>query len=57
MVPGLDLYYSDRTQPLTTAREELGDLDNDLSEVFTFSISLDGNVKTVWVLISIPRRS
>ena len=32
MFPGLDLYYADPAQPLTTVvSEELDDLDNDLS--------------------------
>ena len=30
---GLDLYYADPAQPLTTAGEELDDLDNDLSDL------------------------
>ena len=30
MFPGLDLHYADPAQPLTTAREELDDLDHDL---------------------------
>ena len=29
--PGLDLYYADPAQPLTTATEEPDDLDHDLS--------------------------
>ena len=33
MFPGLDMYYADPAQHLTTAGEELGDLDHDLSEV------------------------
>ena len=33
MSPGLDLYYEDSAQPLTTAGEELDNLDNDLSEL------------------------
>ena len=33
MFPGFDLYYADPAQPLTTAGEELHDLDNDLSSV------------------------
>ena len=37
MFPGLDhLYYADPAQPLTTAGEELHDLDRDLSEVCIF---------------------
>ena len=31
MFPGLDLYYAGPAQPLTTASEELDDLDHDLS--------------------------
>ena len=31
MFPGLDLYYADPAQPLTTAGEELDELDHDLS--------------------------
>ena len=31
MVPGKDLYYADLAQPLTTAREELHNIDHDLS--------------------------
>ena len=35
--PGLDLYYyADPARPLTTAGEELDDLDHDLSEVCLF---------------------
>ena len=34
MLPGLDLYYADPAQPLTTAREELDDLDHDLFDVW-----------------------
>ena len=30
----LDLYYADPAQPLTTAGEELRDLDHDLSELW-----------------------
>ena len=30
MFPGLDLHYADPGQPLTTAAEELDDLDHDL---------------------------
>ena len=33
MFPGLDLHYADPAQPLTTAREELDDLDHDLSDL------------------------
>ena len=33
MFPGEDLYYTDPAQPLTTACEELDDLDRDLSGV------------------------
>ena len=33
MFPGLDLYYTDPAQHLTTGSEELDDLDNDLCEV------------------------
>ena len=33
MFPELDLYYARPAQPLTTAREELDDLDNDLSDL------------------------
>ena len=33
MFPGLDLYYADPAQPLTTAGEELDDLDHDLSDL------------------------
>ena len=39
MFPGLDPYYAGPAQPLTTAGEELDDLDHDLSdlsEVCTF---------------------
>ena len=31
MFPGLDLYYADPAQRLTTAGDELDDLDHDLS--------------------------
>ena len=31
--PGLDLYYADPAQPLTTAGEELDYLDHDLSDL------------------------
>ena len=34
MFPGLDLYYTDPAQPLTTAHEELDDLDHYLSCLF-----------------------
>ena len=33
MYPGLDLYFADPAHPLTTAGEELDDLDHDLPEV------------------------
>ena len=33
MFPALDLYYADPALLLTTAREELHDLDHDLSDV------------------------
>ena len=33
MFPGLDLYYTYPAQPLTTGREELDDLDHDLSDL------------------------
>ena len=33
MLPGLDRYDADAPQPLTTAGEELDNLDNDLSEL------------------------
>ena len=33
MFPGLDLYYADPAQPLTTAGEELDYLDHDLSHL------------------------
>ena len=32
MFPALDMYYADPAQPLTTAGEELDDLDRDLSD-------------------------
>ena len=35
--PGWDLYYANPTQPLTTAREELDDLDHDLYDLFDLS--------------------
>ena len=31
MFPGLDPYFTDPAQPLTTAREDLDDIDHDLS--------------------------
>ena len=34
MCPGLDVYRADPAQPLTTASEELDDLDHDLCEVW-----------------------
>ena len=33
MFPGLDLYGTDPSQPLTTAREELDFLDRDISDL------------------------
>ena len=33
MLPGLDLYCADPTQPLTTGGEKLDDLDHDLEKV------------------------
>ena len=33
MFPGLGLYYADPAHPLTTAGEELDDLDRDLSDL------------------------
>ena len=36
MFPRLDLYYADPEQPLTTVREELDDLDHDLSDLSYF---------------------
>ena len=33
MFPGLDLYHANPAQPLTTAGEELDDLDHDLSDL------------------------
>ena len=33
MFPGLDLYYPDPAQHLTTAGEDLDDLDRDLSDL------------------------
>ena len=33
MFPGLDLYYADPAQRITTAGEESDDLDHDLSEL------------------------
>ena len=33
MFPGLNLYYAHPAQPLTTAGEELDDLDHDLSDL------------------------
>ena len=33
MFPGLDPYYAGPAQPLTTAGEELDDLDHDLSDL------------------------
>ena len=33
MFPGMGLYFADPAQPLTTAREELDDLDHDLSDL------------------------
>ena len=35
MFPRLDLYYADPEQPLTTAGEELDDVNHDLPEVWT----------------------
>ena len=34
MFPGVDLYYAHPAQPLTTAGEELDDLQDDLSDLF-----------------------
>ena len=34
MLPGLNLYYVDLAQTLTTTGEELDDLDHDLSHLF-----------------------
>ena len=34
MFPGLDLYYTDPAQNLTTARQKLDDLDHDLSNLY-----------------------
>ena len=44
MLPGLDLYYADPAQPLTTEGEELlrsiiDDLDDDLSDLLVFALS------------------
>ena len=33
MLPGLDLYHADPAQPLTTAGEEVGELDHDLFDL------------------------
>ena len=33
MYPGLDLYFADPAQPLTTVREELDNLDHDLYDL------------------------
>ena len=38
MFPGLELYYTDPTQPLTTAGGELDDLDHDLSHLSDLSV-------------------
>ena len=37
MFPGLDLYCTDPAQPLTTAGEELDDLDHHLSDLSDLS--------------------
>ena len=37
MFPWLDLYCTDPAQALTTAREELDDLDHDLYDLFDLS--------------------
>ena len=40
MFPGLDLYYTEPAQPLTTAREELHYLDHDLSDLSVQGVQL-----------------
>ena len=42
MFPGLDLYHADPAQPLTTAGEELDDLDHHLSVRAVKRFSLTG---------------
>ena len=38
MFPGLDLHYADPAQSLTTAGEELDDLDHDISDLSDLSV-------------------
>ena len=37
-LPGLDLYCTDPAQPLTSAGEELDDVDDDLSDLSDLSV-------------------
>ena len=58
MFPRLDLYYADPEQPLTTADEELNDLDHGLSDLLGSLGDLDhdlSDLSEVWVFHAIYR--
>ena len=44
MFPGLDMYYVDPGQHLTTAGEELDDLDRDLSDLSEVYLVVQANL-------------
>ena len=45
MFPGFDLYYADPAQALTTAGEELDDIDHELSDLSYLSVRrAQGNI-------------
>ena len=56
MLPGLDPYYAFPAQPLTTAGEDLDDLDHDLSDLSVRRVKTFHCV-TVAPLFSPPRTS
>ena len=53
MFPGLDLYYAAPALPITTAGEELDDLDHDLSDICLSELS---RLSTSWSIWSICPR-
>ena len=50
----LDLYCTDRAQPLTTAGEDLDDLDHDLSDLSDLSVGRVKQYVTIEVLSNRP---
>ena len=50
MFPGLDLYYAAPALPITTAGEELDDLDHDLSDICLSELSRLSTSWSIWFI-------